>query len=153
VQYRHWKYPYGFSHSCDKILFFALQRYAEEHAGAFPAGEETPEASLSLLYPDVGAEILRGKTVPREIVEPLLKSGARLGPDTCGWHYVEGLRLDDDSHLALAWDKVGLGHNGQRLENGGHYVIFIHEIDFIPGDRWEEFLEQQRDLLVRRSSR
>src|SRR5216683_3016496 len=93
--WHHWTYPYGWSHSCDKQLMFALQQYAEEHGGSFPAGEATPEASLSLLYPTYANEwVLQGKTVPLEVVKAVLERGDRLGPDTCGWHYVEGLRPD-----------------------------------------------------------
>src|SRR5216683_121100 len=112
--YHRWKYPYGWSHSCDKGLMFSLHQYAEDHGGAYPAGEATPEASLSLLYPKYAdASLLQGKTVPLELVEAILERGDHLGPDTCGWHYVEGLRLDDNRRLALCWDKVGLGHNGE----------------------------------------
>jgi hypothetical protein len=46
------RFPYGRSHSCDKGLMFALDEYARDHNGAYPAGEESPEASLSLLYPE-----------------------------------------------------------------------------------------------------
>jgi hypothetical protein len=121
---------------------------------AYPAGEATPEASLSLLYPNHGvdAEILRGKTVPREEVKAILESGGRLGPDTCGWHYVEGLTSSDDPALALCWDKVGLGHNGERLADGGRMVLFVsfrHE--YIPGAKWEAFVEEQKKLLEERN--
>ncbi|HET6574538.1 MAG TPA: hypothetical protein VFG68_13100 [Fimbriiglobus sp.] len=44
------RYPYGWSHCCDKQLSMALRWYADEHGGAFPAGGGTPEASLGLLY-------------------------------------------------------------------------------------------------------
>jgi len=108
--WRH-RYPFGWSHSCDKGLMFALDQYATDHNGSFPAGESTPEASLSLLYPDYGNEyLLHGKTVHVETVRRVLEGGGRLGPDTCGWHYVEGLRQGDNRDLALCWDKVGLGH-------------------------------------------
>jgi hypothetical protein len=36
-------FPYGWSHSCDKGLMFALHQYAEDHGGAYPAGEATPK--------------------------------------------------------------------------------------------------------------
>jgi hypothetical protein len=42
-------YPYGFSHCCDLQLGLALREYASTHGGYLPAGEKTPEASLSLL--------------------------------------------------------------------------------------------------------
>src|SRR5690348_2983687 len=83
--YYRWIYPYGWSHSCDKQLMIALHRYAEDHGGAYPAGEATPEASLSLLYPAYANEyVLQGKTVPLKAVKAVLERGERLGPDTCG---------------------------------------------------------------------
>ena len=44
--YYRYRYPYGASHCCDKVLAFALRHYADEHEGWFPRGEATPEASL-----------------------------------------------------------------------------------------------------------
>lgn len=155
-----WKYPYGQSHCCDKCLMFALHQYAEEHRGAYPAGEATPEASLSLLYGDptihswaLGAETLRGKTVPKDIVQAILERGERLGPDTCGWHYVEGLTLKDDRRLALCWGKVSLDHFGGRTD-GGQVVLFVHMgYEYIPGDKWQSFLEEQRQLHEERNKK
>ena len=144
-----WRYtfPYGWSHSCDKQVMFALHCYADAHGGWYPRGEESPEASLSLLYPDLGAEPLRGKTVPSNVVDERLKQGLRLTPETCGWHYVEGLRSDDDSNLALFWDKIGLGHNGERLPKGDHTVFFVNGIhEYISGDEWEAFIADQEKL-------
>ena len=147
-----WKYPYGPSHCCDKILSMGLWRYAEEHGGAYPTGEATSEASLSLLYPQYAdANLLRGKIVPLEVVQAVLDRGERLGPDTCGWHYVEGLRRDDNPRIAITWDKVGLGHNGERTSDGGRTVQFVdgnHE--YIPGAQWAEFLRDQERLLAER---
>jgi hypothetical protein len=101
--YYRWVYPYGWSHSCDKGLMFALHQYAEDHGGAYPTGKATPEASLSLLYPKYANEyLLQGKTVPIDLVKATLERQGWLGPDTCGWHYVEGLTLDDDRRLALS---------------------------------------------------
>jgi hypothetical protein len=143
------QYPYGWSHCCDKQLAFALLDYADRHDGWFPRGEASPEASLSLLYrEDPGlAYLLRGKTVPEDVVRERLERGQLLSPETCGWHYVEVLRKDDDPRLALFWDKAGLGHNGQRLSDGGHFVGLVNgTIDYVPGDRWAAFLEEQDRL-------
>jgi hypothetical protein len=49
--YMSMQYPYGYSHCCDIGMGGVLREYASEHNGKFPAGEATPEASLSLLYP------------------------------------------------------------------------------------------------------
>jgi len=142
-------YPYGWSHSCDSQLDCALRQYAQTQGGWFPKGEATPEASLSLLYREGLANewLLHGKTAPRQLVKEILERGDLLGPETCGWHYVEGLRLDDHPQLALFWDKVGLGHNGERLSTPGRWVYFGGgSREFIPADQWEAFLEGQRRL-------
>lgn len=71
-----------------------------------------------------------------------------MSPETSDWHYVEGLRIDDDPRLALFWDKTGLGHNGQRLSDGVHIVTFIDGArDHITADAWPMFLEKQNQLL------
>jgi hypothetical protein len=136
----------------------SLRDYAETHGGAFPAGEATPEASMSLLYRDrVGgypladATLLRGRTVPESVVKEILQRGELLTPETCGWHYVEGLRLDDDHRLALFWDKIGLDHNGGRLTKPGHTVLLVDgERNFVPETEWDAFLEEQKKLLAER---
>jgi hypothetical protein len=145
------QYPYGWSHCCDKILMNALHQYAERHDGWFPKGEESAEASLSLLHRDdpesVDADLLRGKTVDESLVQARLAAGQLLTPNTCGWHYVPGLRKGDNRRLALFWDKVGLGHNGERLPEGGHWVCFVGmEIEYIPGTQWADFLSEQERL-------
>jgi hypothetical protein len=146
--YYRYQFPYGWSHCCDKHLLMALNQYAEEHDGWFPRGEATPEASLSLLCrqtPEL-AYILRGKTVSEEVRLASLQGRELLTPETCGWHYVEGLRRDDDPRLALFWDKAGLGHNGQRLSSGRHVWLVGGYMEHIPHDRWEEFLTEQERL-------
>jgi hypothetical protein len=145
-------YPYGRSHCCLKILGLALQQYANKYGGHFPAGAGSPEASLSLLYREglADAELLRGKTVPVEKVQDILDHGKLLGSDTCGWHYVEGLTTSDNPDLALVWDKVGLGHNGEDL-HGGHSVWFLlSPEDVVPAKEWPEFLKHQEELMAAR---
>ncbi|MDZ4686328.1 MAG: hypothetical protein SH850_14770 [Planctomycetaceae bacterium] len=150
-------YPYGPSHSCDSGLYLSLLNYASRHGGWFPDGELTPEASLSLLHFDQpggsDAEILRGKTVPLGVVQERFDRREMLTPETCGWHYVSGLRSDDDPRLALFWDKVGLGHNGEQLPDGNRTVCLIRGRQDIRGADWPKFLlEQERlrdELLIR----
>ncbi len=61
---------------------------------------------------------------------------ALLGPETCGWLYVEGLNTSDDSRIAIIWDKVGLGHDGQNIDY--HEVLLLDgDRQFIPKSRWD----------------
>jgi hypothetical protein len=150
-----YNFPFGRNHCCDKQLHLALRNYADSNGGHFPAGEATPEASLSLLYGKVGFDpsyLLCGKTGSESAVQQLLSQGKRLGPKTCGWNYVEGLTLADDSRLALFWDKEGLGHFGQRLWDGGHIVMFVSGFSkHIPATGWQSFLDEQASLRAHRS--
>ncbi|HVV71235.1 MAG TPA: hypothetical protein VHI52_07030, partial [Verrucomicrobiae bacterium] len=122
-----WRYPYGRSHCCIKSMLLALNLYAQEHQGRFPAGQPSPEASLSLLYKAklIDADVLRGKTAKEEEVRALLDRGELLGPKSCGWHYVEGLNQSDDGRLALLWDKAGLGHYGERHRRAWREVLLV----------------------------
>ena len=152
--YRYY-YPYDYKHCCLKILGGSLIAYAERHNGRFPEGAGCPEASLSLLSREdcgVGAETLCGKTVSEEITKQVIDRGELLGPSSCDWHYVEGLTLADDPRIAIVWDKVGLGHDGQRLEQGGHSVFRLgyHE-EIVAEAEWPQFLKEQEQLLAVRS--
>jgi hypothetical protein len=128
----------------------ALLAYADRHDGWFPKGETSPEASLSLLHWEtklVTANVLRGSTAPETAVRARLDAGELLTPETCGWHYVEGLRADDDPQLALFWDKLGPGCTDALLSGGCHYVIFLDgSVEYIPGTEWEAFLDKQERL-------
>jgi hypothetical protein len=148
-------YPYGVSHCCLLGLGGSLRQYAQEHHGRFPAGGICPEASLSLLDRDHNgdfAEVLCGKTKSAAAAKALLQRGEPLGPDTCDWHYVEGLTLADDPRLAIVWDKVGLGHAGQRLPQGGHSICRLDGMeDVIPESAWPQFLKDQERLMAART--
>jgi hypothetical protein len=109
---------------------------------------------LSLLYREgyvIDGSILCGKTKSAQVATEILERGELLGPDTCDWHYVEGLTLSDDPRLALVWDKVGLGHNGQRLAGGGHSVWRNYGEEVIPDSEWPKFLEEQERLMAART--
>jgi len=143
-------YPYGWTHVCDTQLSAALHKYAEEHGDAFPVGEATPEACLALLNRpphEINAHLLSGKGIDTEVAEGALKDTGTLSPESCGWHYIPGLRLWDSPDLALFWDKTGLGHNGGKLPGGGHIVWFINgDRRHVPGNEWDAFLAAQKKL-------
>jgi hypothetical protein len=128
--------------------------YAREHNGFFPAGGPTPEASLSFLYTNgLSAMVLRGKTVPLKVTQAALVKDGVLGPESCGWHYVEGLKDMDDPNIAIVWDKVGLNHNGRRFKGGGHEVIRLDgSTHYVSGPVRPKFLEDQKQLLATRAT-
>lgn len=133
-----------------------METYAQDHDGRFPAGERSPEASLSLLYREQLTDpyTLAGKGVPREKAKTILESGGLLDPDTCGWHYVEGLTKADDPRLAILWDKNRLGHNGQRTKDGGCEVVTVgNGREYISAEKWAAFMAEQEQLLRNRSER
>jgi hypothetical protein len=84
-------------------------------------------------------------------VQAILDSGGKLGPTTCGWHYVEGLNTKDDPRLAILWDKNRLGHNGESPPRFGTAVIFADgSIRPILEEDWDAFLKGQQELLAAR---
>jgi hypothetical protein len=84
----------------------------------------------------------------------VLEQGRPLTPETCGWHYVEGLTMADDPRLALLWCKEALGHNGQRTPDGGRQVVHVGGmVDWVSGAEWNTFLAEQETLRRNRSER
>ena len=150
-----WRYPHGRSHCCIKLVRLALEAYADSHGGRYPGGQSCPEASLGLLYREglLDAEILRGKSIPAATVRRVLGSGELLSPETCGWHYVEGLSKSDDKRIAVLWDKVGLAHNGQRTRRGSREVLLRDgTIIWVVSSEWAAFLSQQNELIKNRGA-
>jgi hypothetical protein len=134
-----------------RAIQVALLEFAGRHDGWFPKGEASPEASLSLLHREnpglVTANVLRGRAAPEAAARARLEAGELLTPQTCGWHYAEGLRRYDDPRLALFWDKAGRGRTDALFSLGGHLVYFLGgPVEYVPGNRWEEFLAEQERL-------
>ena len=49
---------------------------------------------------------------------------------------------------------IALGHNGQRTKDGGRQVVFAGgDVRWVSGVEWASFLEEQDQLLHRRSER
>jgi hypothetical protein len=128
--------------------------YARDHDGWLPHGEKTPEASLaSFAKDDISSALwlLGGKSVSSEVVRAALTNAGAFGPDTCGWHYVEGLREEDDPKIVVAWDKtVGLDHHGMRKTGMAHEVVFLDgSVQYISQARWMRLVAEQKEILVK----
>lgn len=107
---------------------------------------------MSLLYSNYAdANLLRGKTVPLEVTAQALQKFGALGPASCGWNYVEGLTESDSPEIAIVWDKVGLGHFGQRLSRGQEAIYVDGSAAIISAQNWQRFLSTQQSLLHQRS--
>jgi hypothetical protein len=149
-----WSFPYGHSHSCSKGLGVTLRIFANDHEGWYPYGGRTPEESLSLICtngdPYHLKSLLRGKHLPQSVVDDALNRHGVLSPESCGWHYVEGLREDDNPNLAVAWDRVtGLDHNGRRRSDLQHEILRLDgSSGFISKGRWSAFIEEQQMLIA-----
>jgi len=136
-------------------MFLALELYAQEHDGLFPAGQGSPEASLSLLYKEglMDADILRGMSAKEQTVRSTLAAGSLLGPETCGWQYVEGLRQADDDRIAILWGKAELGHYGTRFRRSGREVLLLGgSTKWVRHHQWVAFQLEQELLLKNRKS-
>jgi len=146
-------YPYGPSHCCSTGIGLALRNHATANNDWFPHGKRSPEASLSLLCDDYegNLEWIRGKNIPRGLAQAAWETDHELGPDSCGWHYVEGLREGDDPGIAVVWDKAwGLGHNGQRIRGFGREIILLdgdHSGKLLK--EWPAFAMEQREKLAK----
>ena len=130
-----------------------LRFYAEAHNGWLPHGGTTPEASLGLLAKediDTALWVLGGKNVPRAVVQVALTNWA-FGPETCGWHYIEGLREGDDPEIMVAWDKVvGLWHNGDRRPGLMHEVVLLGgSTQLITKKKWPLLVAEQKEKLAK----
>jgi hypothetical protein len=145
-----YEYPYGYHRACHRQVILALIQYADDHDDKFPSGGATPEASLSALYhgkyiTDPGTLAGNGKSA--EVARQILESGGVLGPDTCDWHYVEGVHHDASATIAIFWDKSSFDHTGRRL-HGGHMAGFNDgHVETIPAERWQEFLAEQEKMV------
>jgi len=149
----HLNFPYGATHACSKVVSADLQIFAEENGHWYPHGESTPEASLGLLYTnDIqgSSYMLAGKTLSKKVVQAKLKQYGKISPETCDWHYVEGLRDDDDPQIILVWDKaVGLSHNGQREDGLMHEVIYVGGFSsFINKEHWPLLMAEEKKKLA-----
>jgi hypothetical protein len=93
---------------------------------------------------------LRGKHLPQSVVDEALTRNAVLSPDSCGWHYVEGLREDDSLELALAWDKkTGLTHHGRFFDDIQCEVLMVDgSAQLILKKNWPAFCARQKQLLA-----
>src|SRR5262249_15124238 len=92
--------------------------------------------------------------IQESVARRVLASGGLLGPETCGWHYVEGLNQTDDVRTAMLWDKEELGHYGERHRKSGREVLLLGgDINRIPHPQWASFQSEHESIMKNRNLR
>ena len=147
IWHRH-TYPYGVTHRCSIGLSHMLMAHADEHEGQYPVPEREDQLGLELLLhaedPLSGDafEIIVGKAGDVEAARAFYLEHGYLLKEHSSWHYVGGLTNEDPS-LILCWDKIPLGHNGQRQRGNPREVIMATGFrEFVHESAWSEFLER-----------
>jgi hypothetical protein len=148
--YYRYKFPYGNTHRCSKILAGMLDQYAADHEGRYPQADDDHRLGLEKVL-EVSRDQLAmvvGKAGDLEEAEKFYKKSGFLLKGHSSWHYVSGLTTADEGR-ALAWDKVPLTHNGMRISYNPREVIMVGGlVEQINESRWEDFLKQQEQIAT-----
>ena len=134
-------YPYGSTHRCSKVLAMELRSFAEENGGKFPASENRDALGLSALLEKSPhfLDLVVGKAGDLDKARQFYEKNGYLLPAHSSWNYVEGLTSND--YGALAWEKIPLGHYGQKQSSNSREVIMTDGmVRYIPEKDWNEFL-------------
>lgn len=142
------KYPYGRTHRCSKMLALLIIDYAKENGGIFPVSNQPGAMGLAPFlkqYPEA-FELIVGKAGDLSQAKQFYLKHGYLKPEHSSWHYTPGLTIAD-SKRAILWDRIPLGHNGERTESKSREVIMMDgSVKTIPATEWQEFLQKQNLL-------
>ena len=142
------KYPYGRTHRCSKALSSMLLEYAQENNGNFPRSEVPNALGLSaLIESNPGAlEYVVGKAGDLKAAERFYDENGFLEARHSSWEYTEGLSVDD-TERALLWDRIPLGHHGERTKTNSREVILIGgRVLVVPEGEWKDFIKNQSNI-------
>jgi hypothetical protein len=148
LETRRWNaYPYGNRVSFMRVTATELMNYASRHDGWFPSGKDE-YSGLAQLWPGspCGPE-LAGLSGDIAAVTNALQVGRSLSNVT-SWHYVPGLKNDDNPGLAILWEsKFGLSEGGKRIPQMTRSVLLVdYRITNILDTAWPTFLKDQEQL-------
>lgn len=145
-----WFHPYGQRSDCARQTLLALRLYAEDNAGWFPQGADTPLESLQLLYPHYCRDgaLLAGMSGDLDATTQRLAAGEPLDASASSWVYHPGFRSDDPDEIAILWEsRHGISMVGRRMLGGGRVVGYAScRAELIPRDEWPAFLQEQEEL-------
>jgi hypothetical protein len=142
-------YPYGHRAFLLPFMHSALEDFAREHFGKYPASDKGPGEALRLLYPKYcSADELAGVSGDVNAMRKALREDGTITRPLTSWVYVQGLERGDDANLAVLWEsKEGLFANGKRNSFGGHAVLLLGgTFTNVPAADWAGFLKQQEEL-------
>lgn len=147
---------FGHAHCMPQALG-ALNQYAAEHFGKFPAHTNGYGDALLLLSPEYADwPVLTGPGYNADNSAQWKKSGANAPESEFGRIYVQGLTTTNDPEIALLFDKL-------PTPGGDHCHLLTRlwtplkrEVGFVRGDfravresKWPEFAKNQIELLVK----
>jgi len=144
-------YPYGLTHRCSKTLCMEIGFFAEEHDGRYPFSQSEEALGLSAMITDADYSLAQvvGKAGNLNAAKKFYLKKGYILPEHSSWHYIEGLTVSDQNR-ALAWDKIPLGHNGQRQDSNSREVMMTDgSVITISGKKWDAFLEKQQKLAAK----
>jgi hypothetical protein len=148
--YHRYMYQFGYRTCTLRCVQSALLVYAGEHQGNFPYSEKGPYDAIRKLYPEytpTGIE-LAGVSGNVENVVRVLRENLPFDQSATSWVYVQGLRQDDNTDLAILWEsKGGLYANGKRSPSGSHAVLLLGgDVTNVSSVDWAKFLSDQAIL-------
>jgi hypothetical protein len=131
-------------------MLASMEGYAYEHQGWYPKGGKTPLESLTILHDKpnyVGdGSSFAGISGDENEAERRIKLGLPIDETVSSWVYFPGFRNDDDSKIAIIWERQGgIIFNGHSCD--GHAVGFAGgDWEQIPQAQWSDFLKNQEVL-------
>lgn len=152
--YYRYKFPYGNTHRCSKVLAGMLEEYAEDHEGRYPQADDERQLGLEKVLDASGGQLAEvvGKAGDLEEAEKFYEKSGFLLKEHSSWHYVSGLTTADEGR-ALAWDKIPLTHDGMKISYNPREVIMVGGwVEQINETRWEDFLKKQEQFATEKKA-
>lgn len=143
----------GHAH-CMNAHVISLSMYAENNDGVFPYSPKGYADALELTSKDYPCPwMLTGPGYTEKVPDEVRKGN--IPEKLCGRVYIQGLKEEDDSDIAILFDKMATPggdhcHLPARMWMPlGREVLFIGgKKDFISNDKWDAFAKDQIGRLV-----
>jgi hypothetical protein len=144
------QYPYGKRVGYMVKTQGALEHYAHNNKDRYPDNQKDGLGSLQQLYPEYLGMELAGMSGNIQALQAKLKRGESLDATCSSWVYLRGFYNTNDDRIAMLYERqIGIGTDGEAFE--GRIVGFVGGgIGWIRSSDWVNFINQQKQLLVRK---